>query len=229
VVTCTDAQPLPSGAGAGVVDLSVFVASSVGPSIVNTAVVAGPNPDLNPANNTASDTATVVRDYNLSLTKTIDGELVAGSDATYTITIKNSGPSDSMTPLVMVDQLPGGLVYVGATSKTSGAWACTVTGQTVTCTDSAVTLGVGATSVILISARVTADAGAHVDNVATVSGPGDTGAPAERGAVDGIVSDPATIPNAGSGFAVALPIGLALVLLGFGSLLWSRRRKRRLI
>jgi large repetitive protein len=229
VVTCTDAQPLPNGASATVIDLNVFVASSVGPTIVNTAMVAGPNPDPNPTNNTASDTATVVRDYNLSLTKTIDGELVAGSDATYTITIKNSGPSDSMTPLVMVDDLPAGLVYAGATSKTSGTWTCTVAGQTVTCTDSAATLGVGVTSVLLISVRVTADAGTHVDNVATVGGPGDTGAPAERGAVDGIVSDPATIPNAGSDFGIALPIGLLLVVLGSGSLMWSRRRKRRLI
>jgi fimbrial isopeptide formation D2 family protein/uncharacterized repeat protein (TIGR01451 family)/LPXTG-motif cell wall-anchored protein len=227
VVTCTDAQPLASGASATVVDLTVLVASSVDSSIVNTAVVNGSNPDPDLANNTASDTATVVHDYNLSLTKTLNGALVSGDDALYTITVTNSGPSDSLMPLAVVDPLPAGLVYQGAATKTPGAWACAAVAETITCTDTSLALGVGATSAIVVSVRVTADAGANVDNVATVTGPGDSGAPAERGAVDGIVADPPSLPNTGSDLMAALSSGLLLVVLGFGALLWSRRRQRR--
>ena len=98
VVTCTYAPTLTSGAAAPVIDVTVLVAPSVGPSIVNTATVIGSNPDPNPANNTSSDTATVTRDYNLSLTKTLTGGLVTGGVATYTLTVKNSGPSIRCCP-----------------------------------------------------------------------------------------------------------------------------------
>ena len=113
--------------------LTVHVASFGASSIVNTAVVSGPNPDPEPTNNTSSDTAAVVALYSLSLTKTLDGPLVSGDSAVYTITVANAGPSQSAMPLTLVDNLPSGLVYEHAVSTTPGAWVCTALGRTITC------------------------------------------------------------------------------------------------
>jgi uncharacterized repeat protein (TIGR01451 family)/fimbrial isopeptide formation D2 family protein len=228
-VTCTDSHPLLSGVTAPVVNLTVFVATWVTSSIVNTAVVSGPNPDPNLANNTSSDTATVVAEYSLSLTKTLTGELVSGDSAVYTITVANSGPSQSSIPLTVVDNLPNGLVYEHAAPKTPGTWACGVLGQTITCTDSTIALGVGVTSAIVVTVRVTAGAGTRLVNAATVSGPGDTGAPAETGSVAGMVSAAVSDPNTGSEFLVAALPGIVLVVLGAVVLLWSTRRRRRFV
>ena len=227
VVTCTYAQTLTSGATAPVVDLTVFVAPSVGSSIMNTATVAGPNPDPNLANNTASDTATVARDYNLSLTKTLAGGLVSGDVATYTIIVKNSGPSDSLLPLIVLDALPDGLAYEHVAGTAPGAWLCGELGSTITCTDSTAALAVGATSVIAVSVRVTAGAGAHILNVATVSGPGDSGAPAEVGSVEAIVTAGVPDPATGSGLLLVLAPGLLLIVVGAASVLVGRKRRRR--
>ena len=227
VVTCTYAQALISGAVAPVIDLTVFVAPSVGSSIVNTATVAGSNPDPNLANNSSSDTATVARDYNLSLTKTLTGGLVSGGIATYTLTVKNSGPSDSLLPLIVVDALPDGLAFEHVAGTVPGAWLCGVLGSTVTCTDSTAALAVGATSVIAVSVRVTAAAGAHIVNVAAVSGPGDSGAPAEVGSVEAIVTAGVPDPGTGAGLLLVLAPGLLLIVVGAGSMLVGRKRRRR--
>ena len=210
-VTCMDSQPLASGASATVIDMTVFVASSVRSSIVNTASVTGPNPDPNPANNTSTDSAAVVAEYALSLTKTLDGQLASGGSAVYTLTVANSGPSESALPLVVVDELPGGLVYDHAAGATPGVWVCTAPGRTITCTDTTIALGVGATSAILVTVRVTAGAGTRLVNTAQVSGPGDTGAPAETASVAGMVDAAISDPDTGSAFLIAMLPGILLV------------------
>jgi fimbrial isopeptide formation D2 family protein/uncharacterized repeat protein (TIGR01451 family) len=228
-LTCTDSQPLASGANATVIDLTVFLASSVQSSIVNTAVVSGPNPDPDPTNNTATDTATVIDQYSLSLTKKLTGPLVSGDSAVYVITVSNGGPSQSAMPLVLIDDLPNGLVYEHAVSTTPGAWTCTALGRAITCGDTTLALSVGASSAILVTVRVTAGAGTHLVNTATVSGPGDTGALAETASVAGMVESAVTDPDTGSEFLVAAVPGIVLLALGSLMLLWSTRRKRRFI
>jgi uncharacterized repeat protein (TIGR01451 family) len=228
-VTCTDAQPLLSGANAPVVDLTVHLASSVTSTIVNTATVTGPNPDPDPTNNTSTDTATVVTQYALSLTKTLTGALVSGDSAVYTITVANSGPSQSALPLMMVDDLPDGLVFEHAVSTTPGTWACTAIGGTITCSDTTIALGVGATSAILVTVRVTAGAGTRLVNTATVSGPDDTGSPAETASVEGMVEAAVSDPDTGSSFLIVVIPGILLVGLGTLMLLWGTRRRRRFI
>jgi uncharacterized repeat protein (TIGR01451 family) len=228
-VTCTDSQPLLSGASATVVELTVHVASWVQSTIVNTAVVSGPNPDPDPTNNTSTDTAAVVALYSLSLTKTLDSPLVSGDTAVYTITVANAGPSQSAMPLTLVDNLPSGLMYEHAVSTTPGAWACTALGRTITCEDTTIALSVGATSAILVTVRVMAGSGTHLVNTATVSGPGDAGAPAETASVAGMVEAAVTDPDTGSEFLVAAIPAILLLAVGGLMLLWSGRRKRRFI
>jgi uncharacterized repeat protein (TIGR01451 family)/MYXO-CTERM domain-containing protein len=191
--------------------------------------VSGPNPDPDPTNNTSTDTATVVAQYSLSLTKTLTGALVSGDGAVYAVTVTNSGPSQSALPMMVVDDLPDGLVYEHAVSTTPGAWACTALGRTVTCTDTTIALGVGMTSAILVTARVTAGAGTRLVNTATVSGPGDAGAPAETASVEGMVEAAVSDPDTGSEFLVAAIPGILLLALGALMLLWSTRRRRRFL
>jgi uncharacterized repeat protein (TIGR01451 family) len=228
-VTCTDALPLPNGASATVINLTVFLASSVQSTIANTAVVSGPNPDPDPTNNTSTDVAAVVSQYSLSLTKTLTGPLVSGDSAVYIITVANSGPSQSPLPLLMVDNLPDGLVYEHAVSTTPGVWDCTALGRIITCTDATVALGVGATSAILVSVRVTAGTGTRLVNTATVSGPGDVGALAETASVAGMVESAVSDPDTGSAFLIAAVPGILLLTIGSLMLLWSTGRKRRFI
>ena len=85
----------------------------------------------------------------------------------------------------------------------------------------------GATSVIAVSVRVTAGAGAHILNVATVSGPGDSGAPAEVGSVEAIVTAGVPDPATGSGLLLVLAPGLLLIVVGAASVLVGRKRRRR--
>jgi hypothetical protein len=86
---------------------------------------------------------------------------------------------------------------------------------------------VGATSVIAVSVRVTAAAGAHILNVATVSGPADSGAPAEVGSVEAIVTAGVPDPGTGAGLLLVLTPGLLLIVVGAGSMLVGRKRRRR--
>jgi fimbrial isopeptide formation D2 family protein/uncharacterized repeat protein (TIGR01451 family) len=228
-VTCTESQPLVSGASATVIDMTVFVASTVKSSIVNTAAVNGPNPDPNPGNNTSTDRAAVVAEYALSLTKTLSGQLGSGGSAVYTLTVANSGPSQSALPLTVVDDLPNGLVYEHAAGTTRGIWTCAALGRIITCTDTTIALGVGATSAILVTVRVTAGAGTRLVNTATVSGPGDIGAPAETASVAGMVDAAVSDPDTGSAFLVAMIPGILLTGLGALVLLWGTRRRRRFL
>ena len=132
-----------------------------------------------------------------------------------------------MLPLIVVDALPGGLAFEHVAGTVPGAWLCGLLGSAITCTDTTATLAVGGTSVITVLVRVTAPAGTHIRNVATVSGPGDGGAPAEVGSVDAIVSAGVPDPGTGAGLLLVLSPGLLLIVAGAGSVFVGRRRRRR--
>ena len=67
----------------------------------------------------------------LSVDKTFAGDPCNGATITYTLTVRNNGPSATSTTSTITDILPAGITPVAA----SGAgWTCTIAGQTVTCT-----------------------------------------------------------------------------------------------
>ncbi len=97
------------------------------PSITNTATVTPPGivTDPTPGNNSASDTDTVVPGVVLALTKT-DGSstYTPGGAATYTVTVKNTGPANA-TQLNVNDALPAGVTLSGTvTCAAAGSATC---------------------------------------------------------------------------------------------------------
>lgn len=97
-------------------------ASSV--KTTNTVVVAGPN-DTDPSDNTASADATVVDHAALVVTKRVSatdpstdsGNPVAGGTITYSITVKNAGPSAART-VSLSDVVPAGMTLTSFTAPT---------------------------------------------------------------------------------------------------------------
>ncbi|QHL87829.1 DUF11 domain-containing protein [Nibribacter ruber] len=101
-------------------------------TIVNTATISGNEPDLQPANNTAT-VVTVVGDgtglptesADLQVVKTVDKTRANVGDAlVYTITARNLGPS-SATGVRIVDVLPVGSLEIGNITVSRGTFNAT--------------------------------------------------------------------------------------------------------
>ena len=120
---------LASGGSVSMTVSGTISAAATG-TLVNSVAVAvvAPDTESNTANNTASDTDTLVRRAELTVTKT-DGQANAtpGAAVTYTITVSSAGPS-TLSQINLVDTLPAALtspVFTPATgtyTSGTGAW-----------------------------------------------------------------------------------------------------------
>ena len=157
---------------------------------------------------------TSVPSADLVVTKTGSSDQVAqGFEVSYAITVANNGP-EATTGVVVTDNLPGGFVFVSATS-TQGT--CDEVGGTVTCSLGG--LGINATSTITIVA-LASQLGSFV-NVANVTStkfdPVETNNTASEGTAVLTVSQ---IPGS------TMP-GLVLLTLGLGGAYYFARRRNR--
>lgn len=102
-----------------------------GTVIANTATVAAPVavPDPNPANDSATDTDTVVVLADVSVTKS-DGltSVAAGDPLTYTIVASNAGPSN-VTGATVADTFPATLTGCTWTCAAAGGGSCSASGS----------------------------------------------------------------------------------------------------
>ena len=171
-VTCNLGTVAGNGADVRSLDF-VFRATGPGPtSITATATVASSN-DTNAANNTQSQTTTVLSGGDLSLTKTgAPDPVVGGANVTYTLTASNAGPNASGA-IVVTDNLSPSTTYV---SSSGTGWSCSNAGSVVTCNHAGPHPAGAAISALSIVARVTASGGT-ITNSATV-------APAAGGTAD---------------------------------------------
>ena len=147
--------------------ISATVTASSG-SIANTVTVAPPAwmTDAAPANNTATDTDTVIAAADLSITKTTASTFVVGSNASYTLTVTNSGPQSAAGTITVSDTLPAGLSYVSATGT---GWTCSNSSGTVTCTRAGPVTSGTTLPAITLTVSVGAAAAPSVINTATVA------------------------------------------------------------
>jgi uncharacterized repeat protein (TIGR01451 family) len=128
--------------------------------------------DPNPGNNNDTDTNTLTPEADLSITKT-DGvtSVVPGTSTTYTIVVRNAGPS-AVTGATVLDSLPvgatGGIwAFAGATGGGAVTGPSGGSGGLATTVD----LPVGATATFTFTVQVSASATGTLDNTATIAPP----------------------------------------------------------
>lgn len=145
-ISCT----LPSLASAASATFSITVAVNPGAtgSVANTANGASATPDPNSLNNGGSATTTVTSSADVSIVKTANAAVSAGTDVTYHIVVTNNGPSDAAS-VSMTDTLPANTTFVSNTQSGGPSFSCTnpaVGGTgTVTCSIATLTSGTTAT------------------------------------------------------------------------------------
>ena len=156
VVTCTRNGPLAVGASAPPVTIVARIIASTGfvtnSATISPAVGAVADPDSN--NNTATATTQVLpgADVRIDSKSVSPNPVIAGENATFTITPRNGGPAVANN-VVVTDTLPSGWTFVSATGT---GWSCSASGQTVSC--SRATYAVGATNNITIIATAPGNA-----------------------------------------------------------------------
>ncbi len=107
----------------------------------------------------------------MTVTKTHVGNFTRGSSASYTITASNVSPYGSTSGLVTVnDTLPVGITPIGWSPL---SWACSISGQTISCTRSDVLGASSSYPAITLNALVSQSAPATLTNTAVVGGGGE--------------------------------------------------------
>ncbi len=141
--------------------LTVTARTLVDGTLGNTVTVTSATPDPDGADDSATATVTALPSADLSITKTPSVDpLPQGGAVTYTMTVRNAGPSTA-DGVVVEDDLPA--VLTDPSTDTPG---CTVTGQRLACTVDP--LASGDTAEVLVTATVDPSATGDVANTATV-------------------------------------------------------------
>jgi uncharacterized repeat protein (TIGR01451 family) len=157
-------NPLLAGASG---TFQVVVQAGGGSPVTNTVTISSPTPDPNPDNNTA--TITTGSQTNVSVTKTGPQTVTAGTPATYTISVTNSGP-DAAENLTLSDTLPQGLSFASE-SQAPGhpIFTCSNTTSSFTCSANDLASGQSATFTLTVNVASSALQGSSISNTATVS------------------------------------------------------------
>ena len=129
-ITCTRGDTLAAGAAYPAITLTATVAGNAPATLSNTATVSVTG-DSNPANNSATDVATVATVSDLTLTMVVPTTTVPGGSGTYTFTATNAGGAATSGTVTVTDTFP---VSVTPGSATGTGWTCTTSGQMVSCT-----------------------------------------------------------------------------------------------
>ncbi len=174
VVQCTLSGGLAASAAAAPITLNVTVPTGAPASFTNRARVSGGG-DNTPGNNLASDLTVTIGVPDLQMAKGTTGSpFVIGSTATFSLVAKNVGSAAAADSMRMLDTLPTGLTFAGATG---GGFTCANTGQVVSCFRPAGTpVAVGDSVVVTLTVNVLAAAAPAVTNRARVSTPLDPNA-----------------------------------------------------
>ncbi|MGB9373622.1 MAG: hypothetical protein WCA82_05620, partial [Jiangellales bacterium] len=189
-------RPFPAGS-AETIEITVAVPADVpdGTEYVNAAAVSFRTYDPDLDNNEDTALATVLARADLQVVKSLSGALVAGEDATYTLDVRNNGPSLALGPLVVADDLPAGVTLVAISGD---GWVCddpadVVVGGTVSCTRDADLEPNTPAGQITLTVAIPAEQTADVVNTARVCVD-------ENGEVDGLPAGVCTVvdPNRGN-------------------------------
>jgi uncharacterized repeat protein (TIGR01451 family) len=171
-VTCTNALMLEGASALFTLTVHLPASMANGSTLTNAVSASATTADPVPGNNTASVTATVSTRANLSITKTGPTAPTAGTDVAYTITVRNSGPSNA-SAVSMTDTIPAGTSFQSLTSPID--WSCVKpsvgTAGPVGVSCSIASLAPGATASFTLTVRLgpSAAAGGDLCNTASVA------------------------------------------------------------
>ncbi|MCB1056373.1 MAG: DUF11 domain-containing protein [Acidobacteria bacterium] len=198
------------------------IAADATGSLANTATVSASVLDPNGANNSATDTDTLVATADLSITKTDDVDSVTpGGSVVYTIVASNTGPSD-VTGATVADTFDPILTCTWTCAASAGS-SCTASG-TGDINDSVDLLAGGAVT-YMATCDIATDAAGTLANTATVSSAAADPNGGNDSATDTddieVVAGPSEIPTMGTFGQVVL------VLFLLTAAFWALRRKRR--
>jgi uncharacterized repeat protein (TIGR01451 family) len=204
-VDCIHPGPLAAGSALPDLILTVDVAASAAPGVTNTAIVTSASVDIDPANNTASDSTTVIAsDLSTSTKSVVDlngGDANPGDILRYTISLnETAGVAASGVALtddipVFVDSWSFVSVPTGVTDNSTGAGTGANGNGLIDLADLVVPAGSTLDIVFDAVISATANPGDIIANQATIANPdGIGGAPA---AADVVVSISA-IPSGGT-------------------------------
>ncbi|MFE6235228.1 hypothetical protein [Cellulosimicrobium sp. NPDC057862] len=144
---------------------------SAQPSVTNVAIVSTTSFDPDLTDNTAADTAPLLRAADLAVVKSAaPASAPPGSTVTSTLSVTNQGPSDAQD-VVLTDAVddPGQLALTDVTATTGGAECAPVQAGGVRCTVTALPAGATATVTVTGVLAATLEGGVVVGNSATVT------------------------------------------------------------
>ncbi len=170
-VTCSNPGPIAGNNGMSSISLTVSVGAAAVPSVTNLASVTTTG-DGNTSNDLTGDPTIVNPEpfIDLSLTKSHSGNFSVGANATYTLTIINSGTKPTSGVISVQDTLTAGLAFV---SGVGTGWNCSAVAQDVTCISAGPIAPNDGGSVITLTVSVGMSAAPSFINAASVSTAGD--------------------------------------------------------
>jgi uncharacterized repeat protein (TIGR01451 family) len=122
-VTFSKASVPPAQTATFSIVVNVSSSMAAGATLSNTATAASATTDSTPGNNSATATTTVQRQSDMMVTKVASGATATpGGNLTYTITVKNNGPSEAAN-VVVTDPTPANTTFVSAAVTTGTGWS----------------------------------------------------------------------------------------------------------
>jgi uncharacterized repeat protein (TIGR01451 family) len=152
--------------------VNVNAGTANGTIISNTASVSSATTDPVSGNNSATATTLVQNETDLEVTKSVSPmtTIDAGANATYTVTVKNNGPSPA-TSVTFTDVVPTGVSLVSQTSPMG--WTCNMISMggngTITCTKDSMAVGEMATLTVVATVNCGVAHGTVISNTAAIS------------------------------------------------------------
>jgi len=187
-VTCIRSDALAAGAAYPAITINAAVSQNAPATVANTATVSGGG-EVNLANDSSTDIATIGSGADLSITNTgVPNPVAAGSNITYTQVVTNNGPSDA-TGVNFVEAVPANTTLQTVTPP--AGWACSIPGNTGTFTCTASVLATAASGTFTVVVRV---------NTGTANGTVIT----DTASVNSAISDPVSTNNSAT---VAIIVG----------------------
>jgi uncharacterized repeat protein (TIGR01451 family)/CSLREA domain-containing protein len=171
-LTCTRSDVLNPGSSYPPIVVTVDVPTNSSGATTSFTVSGGGELASRTGNNLGNETTTVVKMPNLTASVAPNGRFQQGQHAYYDIDVQNSGfAATDGSPVTFTVTLPPSLTYVGFNPNVPTDWACSNSGQTVTCatTDPGEPVGYW---LMILEAAVAGDAPSTVTTSVTVAGGG---------------------------------------------------------